>query len=85
MGTLRAKLQDKFGDEIEGPDVPSLDPRIGIGAAVVLAVFVAGAGFVIIRRRRRRSLMKRLQEALPEVNDLRATLRRPLERAIKAL
>jgi NAD(P)-dependent dehydrogenase (short-subunit alcohol dehydrogenase family) len=62
-----------------------MDARVGIGAAVVLALLVAGAGFVIIRRRRRRSLAKRLQEALPELNDLRATLKRPLQRAVKAL
>ena len=61
MGILRDKVQDKFGDEIEGSDMSALGPRVGIGAAVVLAVLVAGAGFVVIRRRRRRSLMKRLQ------------------------
>jgi NAD(P)-dependent dehydrogenase (short-subunit alcohol dehydrogenase family) len=85
MGTLRDKVQDGFGDEMEGSDMPAMDARVGIGAAVVLALLVAGAGFVIIRRRRRRSLAKRLQEALPELNDLRATLKRPLQRAVKAL
>ena len=76
--------KDKLDDEIDGSDTP-LDPRVGIAAAVVFAALVAGAGFVIIRRRRRHSLMKRLQDALPEVDEIRATLKRPLRRAVKAL
>ena len=83
MGSLQDKLHEESDEEIDRSD--ALDPRVGIAAAVVLAALVAGAGFVIIRRRRRRSLMKRLQDALPDANEVRATLRRPVRRAIKLL
>ena len=83
MGTVQDKLQDESDEEIGNSG--TLDPSVSIAAAVVLAALVAGAGFVIIRRRRRRSLMKRLQEALPEVDEVRATLKRPLRRAVKLL
>jgi hypothetical protein len=83
MSSFQDKLQDELDEQIDGPD--ALNPRVGIAAAVVLAALVAGAGFVIIRRRRRRSLMKRLQNALPEADEVRATLKRPLQRAINLL
>ena len=83
MGTVQDKLQDESDEEIGNSG--NLDPSVGMAAAVVLAALVAGAGFVIIRRRRRRSLMKRLQEALPEVDEVRATLKRPLRRVVKLL
>jgi hypothetical protein len=83
MGTVQDKLPDESVEEIGHS--AALDPSVGIAAAVVLATLVTGAGFVIIRRRRRRSLMKRLQEALPEVDEVRASLKRPLRRAVKVL
>jgi hypothetical protein len=82
MSSLQDKLQEESTEEA-GEDIePTLDPRVGIPAAVVIAVLVAGAGFVTIRRRRRRSLMKRLQNALPELDKVTATLKRPLRRTI---
>jgi hypothetical protein len=82
MSSLQDKPQES-DEEIDSAD--TMDPKIGIAAAVVLAALVAGAGFVIIRRRRRRSLMKRLRDALPEADEMRATLKRPLRRAINLL
>ena len=72
----QAGPQDKWNDEIESSDIPALDPRIGLAAAVVIAAVVVGIGFVILRRHRHQSLISRLQDALPEVDDLRASLRR---------
>ena len=83
MGTLQDRPQGELDEEIGHSD--ALDLRIDIAAAVVLAALVAGAGFVMIRRRRRHSLLERLGEALPEVEEVRATLNRPLRRAVKLL
>jgi hypothetical protein len=51
----------------------------------VFAAVVVGVGFVIYKRRQRRSLMRRLQDALPEIDDIRASLKRPLKRAVNVL
>ncbi len=76
-------------------DMPSLDasrvPRpayLAAGIVVVAAAF--GVGWMIYRSRRRRSLVDRLQGVLPDsVKDLpegiRAQVRRPLEKAVRAL
>jgi hypothetical protein len=77
MGSLK--------DAIDRPALQDIDPKAGVAAVVVLAAVVAGVGFIIYRRRQRRSLLKRLQNALPEMDDLRASLKRPLERAVKVL
>ena len=78
-------LKDKLRDEIDRPSINEIAPTAGLVAVVVAAALAAGVGFVIFRRRRRRSLMKRLQDALPEMDDIRASLKRPLERAVKVL
>jgi hypothetical protein len=70
---------------IDRPGLQDIGPKAGVAAVVVLAAMVAGVGFVIYKRRQRRSLLKRLQNALPEMDDLRASLKRPLERAVKVL
>ena len=67
------------------PGIEEMAPKARLAAMLVVAAAAAGIGLVIYRRRRRRSLMQRLQDALPEVEDLRATLKRPLQRAAKAL
>ena len=72
-------------DAIDRPANQDVDPRVGVAAVIVLATVVAGIGFVIYRRRQRRTLLKRLQDALPEMDELRASLKRPLERAVKVL
>ena len=72
-------------EAIGHPAAEDMGPRAGVAALVVLAAVVAGVGFVIYKRRRRRSLMRRLQDALPEMDDVRASLRRPLKRAVKVL
>jgi hypothetical protein len=65
-------------------------PRVRVFAAgALIAALAAGAGVVVYRRRRQRPLARRLQDALPgsirHPAALRGQLRRPLERAVRAL
>ncbi|HKB32843.1 MAG TPA: hypothetical protein VKF16_03160 [Candidatus Dormibacteraeota bacterium] len=77
MQTLKNKIDRASMQEIAS--------QAGVAAIVVLAVVAAGLGLVIYKRRQRRSLMKRLQDAMPEMDEVRASLKRPLERAVKVL
>jgi len=70
---------------IDRPGLQDIGPKAGVAAVVVLAAMVAGVGFVIYKRRQRRSLIRRLQDALPEMDDVRDSLRRPLKRVVKVL
>ena len=72
-------------DNIDRRSMQEMAPKAGVAAIVVLCVVAAGVGFVIYKRRRRRSLLRRLQEAMPEMDEIRASLKRPLERAVKVL
>ncbi|MHB8689304.1 MAG: hypothetical protein ACYDB4_19285 [Candidatus Dormibacteraceae bacterium] len=72
-------------DAIDRPAIQDMAPQAGLAAVVVLVAVVVGVGFVIYKRRQRRTLMTRLQDALPEMDDVRASLRRPLKRALKVL
>ena len=81
MDTLRERLKS----EVDRPAIREVDPRAGMAAVVVVAIVAAGIGFVIYRRRRRLSLARRLQDALPDIDDIRASIKKPLERVVKAL
>jgi hypothetical protein len=81
MDTLRERLKS----EVDRPAIREVDPRAGMAAVLVVAIVAAGVGFVIYRRRRRLSLARRLQHALPDVDDIRASIKKPLERVVKAL
>jgi len=72
-------------DALDRPALQDIDPKAALVGAAALAVVVAGVAFNIYRRRQRRTLLKRLQMAMPEMDDLRASLKRPLERAVKVL
>jgi hypothetical protein len=76
---------DDLKQKIDGPAMREMAPKAGLAAIVVFAVVAAGVGFIIYRRRQRHSLMKRLQDAMPELDEIRASLKRPLERAVKVL
>ena len=76
---------DKLKDRIDRPSMEEIAPKAGVAAIVFLAMVAAGIGFVIYRRRQHNSLMKRLQAAMPEMDEIRASLKRPLERAVKVL
>ena len=76
---------ENLKEKIDRPAVREVAPKAGLAAIVALAVIAAGVGFVIYKRRQRRSLMKRLQDAMPELDEIRASLKRPLGRAVKVL
>lgn len=72
-------------ENVDRPAMRDMAPRAGLAAIIALAAVAAGVGFVIYKRRHRRSLVKRLQDAMPEIGEIRASLKRPLERAVKVL
>ena len=78
-------LPERLKNEVDRPAIREIDPRAGMAAVLVVAIVAAGIGFVIYRRRRRLSLARRLQHALPDVDDIRASIKKPLERVVKAL
>lgn len=71
--------------------VPDRVPREVIMATGIAALMMAvGIGWMIYHRRQRRTLMQKLQGALPGSmrdipDELRAKAKKPLERAVKAL
>ena len=77
-------LRDKLKDEIDRPAITEVG-RTGMAAVLVVVIVASGVGYLIYRRRRRLSLAGRLRNALPDVDDLRASIRHPLERVVKAL
>jgi len=76
---------ENLREAIDRPAIREMAPKAGVAAVVVLVAVVAGVGFLIYKRRQRQTLMQRVQDALPEMDDLRATLKRPLRRAVKIL
>jgi hypothetical protein len=78
-------LRERLKSEIDRPTIKEIDPRAGMAAVLVVAIVAAGVGFVLYRRRRRLSLASRLQHALPDVDDIRASIKKPLERVVRAL
>ena len=76
---------ENLREAIDRPAIREMAPRAGVAAVVVLVAVIAGVGFLIYKRRQRQTLMQRVQDALPEMDDLRATLKRPLRRAVKIL
>ena len=85
----RTRIQRSVEDiQKQVPDGVPREVVVATGiAAIVMAV---GVGWMIYRSRRRRTLVQRLREAMPESlsdvpDDLRARAKKPLERVIKAL
>ena len=76
---------DSLRKEIDRPAIREVAPMAGVAAVLLVAALAAGAGFVIYRRRRRRTLARRLQNMLPDVDEIRASVKKPLERMVKAL
>jgi hypothetical protein len=76
---------ENLKDRIDRPALREMAPKAGLAAIAALVVVAAGVGFVIYKRRQRRPLMRRLQDAMPEMDEIRASLKRPLGRAVKVL
>jgi cell division protein FtsL len=76
---------EKLRSSIDRPAIPDMSPGARLAAVMVLAAVVASVGLVIYQRRQHRSLIKRLQDVMPEMDELRASLKRPLERAVRVL
>jgi hypothetical protein len=76
---------DSLRKEIDRPAIREVAPMAGVAAVLLVPALAAGAGFVIYRRRRRRTLARRLQNMLPDVDEIRASVKKPLERMVKAL
>ena len=77
-------------DDMPALDVTAVPQKAYVAAGIVMVAAAVGVGWMIYRSRRRRSLVDRLQEALPSsVKDLpeglRAQVKKPLERAVRAL
>ncbi|OLE02292.1 MAG: hypothetical protein AUG94_00645 [Actinobacteria bacterium 13_1_20CM_4_66_15] len=93
MNTLSDEIQDQvkagrrtveksFG-EIKEIDVRQLPPVAFLAAGVAVAAVAVGMGWIVYRSRRRRTLVQRLQDALPEgVRELPGGLRDQVRRAL---
>jgi hypothetical protein len=96
MSTIAGQIdrQVKSGTDLvtgAGAKLAPVDsPRNRIAAGLMLAAFAAGAAMIVYSRRRRRTLAQRLQKAVPDSvrefpDELVAQLKRPIERAVRAL
>jgi len=71
--------------ELRKMDVRSLPPAAYVAAGLVFTGVAIGVGWLVYRSRRRRTLVQRLQEALPNtVRDLPAEVRSQVKR-VRAL
>jgi hypothetical protein len=69
---------------------PVDSPRNRVAAGLMLAVLAAGTAIIIYSRRRRHTLAERFQKAMPDSvrefpEEIVAQLKRPIERAVRAL
>ena len=78
------KSIERSMDDVKDIDMPNLPPAGLIAAGVVGAVLAVGiVGWLVYRSRRRRSLVQRLQDALPDsVRDLPHGVRAQFKRAL---
>ena len=77
-------------EDVPGLDGSSVPRQAYVAAGFVIVAAAVGVGWMVYRSRRRRSLIDRLQGALPDsVKDLpqglRDQVKKPLERAVRAL
>ena len=86
----REQLQQKLAViEMRARDLAQRHGRLATGLAVGAAA-VLGVGMLIYRRRQKSSMIKRAQRAIPDSvwempEELIAQLKKPLQRAAKAL
>jgi hypothetical protein len=96
MGTLTDQIdrQVKTGTALVTKARAKLEPvdssRNRMAAGLILVALAAGAAMIIYSRRRRPTLAERLQRSMPGTvrdfpDELVAQLKRPIERAVRAL
>jgi hypothetical protein len=74
---------EKSLQEIRDLDMRQIPPAGFLVAGLVVAAAVVGVGWMVYRTRRRRTLVQRIQDALPEgVRDLPGGLRDQVKRAL---
>ena len=78
------KSIERSMDDVKDMDMPNLPPAGLIAVGVVGAVIAVGiVGWLVYRSRRRRSLVQRLQDALPDsVRDLPHGVRAQFKKAL---
>jgi len=71
-------------DDVRDMDMPKLPPAGLVAAGLVTAVVAVGlVGWLVYRSRRRRTLVQRLQDAIPDsVRDLPQGVRAQVKRAL---
>lgn len=76
------KTMERSLDEVRGMEMPELPPAV-VAAGVVAAVVAVGViGWLVFRSRQRRTLIQRLQDAIPgAVRDLPTELQSRVKRA----
>jgi len=93
MSTFSNEIQDqvkagrqtveKSLGEIKQIDVRQMPPIAFLAAGLAVAAVAAGVGWMVYRSRRRRTLVQRLQDVLPEgVRELPGGLRDQVRRAL---
>ena len=78
------KLMERSLDDLTDMEMPKLPPAGLVAAGLVTAVVAVGiVGWLVYRSRRRRTIMQRLQDALPDsVRDLPQGVRAQVKRAL---
>jgi hypothetical protein len=82
--SARRKSIERSLKDVKDMDMPKLAPAGMVAAGVVTGVVAVGfVGWLVYRSRRRRTLVQRLQAALPDsVRDLRQGVRAQVKRAL---
>src|SRR2546423_14340557 len=78
------KTIERSLDDMKDIDMPNVPPAGMVAAGLVTAVVAIGiVGWLVYRSRRRRTLVQRLQDALPDsVRDLPQGVRAQVKRAL---
>lgn len=78
------KSIERSMDDVKDMEMPKLPPAALVAAGVVGAVVAVGiVGWLVYRSRRRRTLVQRLQDAIPDsVRDLPQGVRAQVRRAL---